>query len=60
MKTYWALGFAKKHIKPSDKIKRVFFIGLSFPFQVKQFRYNPKVVILPNGKYVSKDFLDYA
>ena len=47
-----------RHI--SDVIKRVYFAGISFPFQVKQFELNSDVVVLPNGKHLAKGFLNFA
>lgn len=60
MKTYWVLNTGEKYKFMSGIIDRVYLAGISFPFQVKQFRLNPDVVILPNGKYIAKGFFNLA
>ena len=50
----------EKYKHMSDTIRRVYFAEVSFPFQVKQFRLNSGVVVLPNGKHIAKEFFNFA
>lgn len=60
MKTYWAINMNEKYNHLSDVIKRLYLQDASFPFQVKQFRFNSGVVVLPNGKHIAKAFFNFA
>lgn len=60
MRTYWAKNISVDYIGVLPVLRKIYIGDTLFPFQVKEFRKNKNVVILPNGKHIAKAFFSYA